>query len=291
MRRHVLPLAAAAVLALAAVPAPAGADHYSYRPGLAPAAANDPSCTSSEPPVVLVHGTFADMTESWQLYAPALRAAGYCPWALDLPERATADLETTAEALADFTWDVLEATGADEVAMVGHSQGGMQIRHVLLHAVQGDPGFDGLETRVTDAVSLSGSHQGTASQGHTGNQYADEPPHCPACTQQKASHPFYTDHLNAGEMTPGAADYTQVQTRYDEVVQPYDNAFIPVEDADDTAHVTNVLLQDACPQDPVEHVGMPYDPAGLEWTLHALATPGPADPDFVPATCGGIVAS
>lgn len=240
--------------------------------------------------MILVHGTFEDMTQNWAMYGPALRAAGYCPWGLDLPQRATVNLETTVEALANFTWDVLATTGADEVAMVGHSQGGTQIRHMLLHAEAGDPGFDGLETRVTDAVSLSGSHQGTEEQFHSG-QHADDPPHCEACTQQKTGHEFYTDHLNAGDWTPGTANYTQIQTKHDEIVQPHDNAFIPAEDADDRAHVTNVLLQDACPWDPYEHILIPYDPMGLEWTIHALEEPGPADPGFVPASCGGVVGS
>lgn len=290
MRRHVLPLAAAALVAvpaLALVPAPANAHHWSQAPGVAPPGTNDPDCTSDHEPVILVHGTLEDMTQNWAVFGPALRAAGYCPWALDLPDRASVDLETTVEALADFTWEVLATTGAEEVAMVGHSQGGMQIRHLVLHAVQGDPGFDGLETRVTDAVSLSGSHQGTEEQFHSG-QHADDTPHCRACSQQKAGHPFYTDHLNAGELTPGTANYTQIQTEHDEIVQPYENAFLPPADADDEAQVTNVLLQDACPWDPSEHLTIHYDPVALEWTLHALETPGPADPDFVPASCGGL---
>jgi hypothetical protein len=33
--------------------------------------------------VVLVHGTFADMTVSWNLISPALKASGYCVFALD----------------------------------------------------------------------------------------------------------------------------------------------------------------------------------------------------------------
>jgi hypothetical protein len=55
------------LLALAAAVTPANADHWSYAPGVPPPGANDPSCTSSEPPVILVHGTVADGTETWPI--------------------------------------------------------------------------------------------------------------------------------------------------------------------------------------------------------------------------------
>src|SRR4051794_5571356 len=61
---------------------------------------------------------------------------------------------------------------------------------------------------------------------------------CPACAQQAAGSPFITQ-LNAGDETPGSADYTNVVTRYDEVVTPYTSGFL----ASDGNAVTNVVLQ------------------------------------------------
>ena len=65
----------------------------------------------------------------------------------------------------------------------------------------------------------------------------------------------------------------------DLVVTPYPSAFLPR-----GPRTTNVLLQDDCPLDPVEHVSIIYDPVALQWIENALARPGPADPSFKP-TC------
>ena len=51
---------------------------------------------------------------------------------------------------------------------------------------------------------------------------------------------------------------------------------------------TNVVLQDRCPDDITDHVGIVYDPVALQWAMNALERPGPADPAFVPL-CGGAV--
>ena len=67
-----------------------------------PPGANDWSCkpTSAHPyPVVLVHGTFGDMTVSWNLISPRLKQDGYCVFALDYGNRATAPIEGSAAQL------------------------------------------------------------------------------------------------------------------------------------------------------------------------------------------------
>jgi hypothetical protein len=55
--------------------------------------------------------------------------------------------------------------------------------------------------------------------------------------------------------------------------------------------VTNVVLQDRCPQDSTEHVGVIYDPVALQWVRNALGRPCPADPAFVPACSGPAAGS
>ena len=101
---------------------------------------------------------------------------------------------------------------------------------------------------------------------------------CPACAQQAAGSSFITQ-LNSGDETPGTADYTNIVTRYDEVVTPYTSDFL----ASDGNAVTNVLLQDKCPNDTSEHLRTPYDPPAIQITLNALGRSGPADPAYQPA--------
>jgi hypothetical protein len=73
-------------------------------------------------------------------------------------------------------------------------------------------------------------------------------------------------------------DYTNIVTRYDVVVTPYTSGFL----AADGNAVTNVTLQDRCPNDTSEHLRTPYDPPAIQITLNALGRSGPADPAFQP---------
>jgi triacylglycerol lipase len=78
-----------------------------------------------------VHGTFGDMTVSWNLISPKLKQDGYCVFALDYGNRATGPIEDSAAQLRDFVARVLAATGARKVSLVGHSQGGMMPRYYI----------------------------------------------------------------------------------------------------------------------------------------------------------------
>jgi pimeloyl-ACP methyl ester carboxylesterase len=247
--------------ALLAVARPAAAQ----TPGVDPPLANDFSCrsTAHPVPVILVHGTFGDMTVSWNLFSPALVQAGYCVFALDLVNRGMAPMDQSADKLAAFIDDVRSRTGAAKVSLVGHSQGGMLGRYVAR--------FRGKLDVIDDIVGLAPSSHGTT------NPLA--PPLgivCPACAEQAAGSAFM-DKLNAGVEAPPPPSYTVISTRYDEVVTPFKSQALE--------GATNVVLQKRCPADVVDHVGIIYDPNALEWTINALDRAGPADPAFKP-TCG-----
>jgi triacylglycerol esterase/lipase EstA (alpha/beta hydrolase family) len=241
-------------------------------PGVSPPGANDFSCkpSASHPdPVVLVHGTFLDQTESWLPLSPQLKQKGYCVFALDYGQRGSRPIEGSGRQLADFVDGVLEATGAQRVKLVGHSQGGMLGRYYVK--------FLGGEGKVDEIVGLAPSNHGTTTPlAPPVAKYGD----CPACGQQVAGSAFMTQ-LNEGNQTPGDIDYTVVETKYDEVVTPYTSAFLPPGD-----RVTNVLLQDRCPADLSEHAALTDDPVALHWVLNALNRPGPADPGFAPNCIG-----
>ena len=165
---------------------------------------------------------------------------------------------------------VLAATGARKVSMVGHSQGGMMPRYYVK--------FLGGLTKVDDLVGLVPSNHGTQDTG-PGNPLSESLTGalCPACAQQSAGSPFLTN-LNAGDETPGHLSYTQITTRYDEVVTPYLSAYLAP-----GKKTTNITLQDLCPHDTSEHVIIPTDPVAIALVLNALGRKGPADPAFRPA--------
>src|SRR5689334_17543206 len=96
----------ALLLALAAAaPASAQENPIYLSPGIPPPGANNPSCkpAAAHPyPVILVHGTFGDMTVSWNSVAPALESHGFCVWALDYGRRGTGPIDQSADQLVAF---------------------------------------------------------------------------------------------------------------------------------------------------------------------------------------------
>jgi triacylglycerol lipase len=233
-----------------------------------PVGANDWGCRPSAErptPVVLVHGTFGDRRSLLDRLSSRIKAAGFCVFSLDYGDRATGPVEDSAAELSGYVDRVLAATGATKVSLVGHSQGGMMPRYYIKN-------LGGADT-VEDLVGLAPSNHGT----YRSQRLAPFEGFCYSCTQQSADSPFLAE-LNAGDESPGDVSYTNVVTRYDEVVVPYTSGYL-----EPAPQVTNVTLQDTCPLDLTEHLGIPQDGPAIRWTLDALTRPGPADPDFRPS--------
>jgi triacylglycerol lipase len=249
----------AAALVLLALAAPAGA-------APSPPGSNDPSCRPSAAhpyPVVLVHGTFLNQT-SWLTLAPQIQAAGYCVFSLDYGSNATGEIRASAAELGRFVDQVLMQTHAKKVAIVGHSQGGMMPRYWMK--------FLGGAAKVDELIGLAPSNHGT-----TNPLAGPLAPVCIACLEQAADSPFIAQ-LNAGGDTLPGVSYTVISTRYDEVVTPYTSQAL----SGPSRRVTNVVLQDRCPLDLVEHVTIQDDPVAARWVLNALGRSGPADAAFRP---------
>jgi triacylglycerol esterase/lipase EstA (alpha/beta hydrolase family) len=231
-----------------------------------PPGSNDPSCRPSAAhpyPVVLVHGTFLNQT-SWITLAPQIKAAGYCVFSLDYGNNGTGEIRQAAATLGSFVDQVLAQTHARKVAIVGHSQGGMMPRYWMK--------FLGGATEVDELIGMAPSNHGT-----TNPLASPLAPVCIACLEQAAGSSFLAQ-VNAGGDTLPGIDYTVISTRYDEVVTPYTSQAL----AGPPARVTNVVVQDRCPLDLVEHVTIQDDPVAARWVLNALGRTGPADPAFRP---------
>lgn len=288
--RHRMPVLAAALttvlaaMGLAAAASPAGASSlpviyngilgYAHiSPTASPPAANNWSCrpTTAHPrPVVLVHGTFGDMSDSWQALSPLLANNGYCVFALNygsasgsgsLGVYGIGDVAQSAQQLSAFVDQVLSATGASQVDVVGHSQGGMMPRYYIKSL--------GGSAKIHTLVGLAPSNHGTTLNGLTSlansfpgaNQFLGAL--CSACVEQESGSAFLTN-LNAGGDTVAGVNYTVIESRYDEVVTPYTSAFLS------GPNVTNITLQDQCFLDFGEHLSMPYDHIADTDVLNAL---------------------
>jgi triacylglycerol esterase/lipase EstA (alpha/beta hydrolase family) len=287
--RRSLVVAAAAVFALltAAGPSAAGPSGAAMLPVLyngllgyrhvsstaSPPGANVWSCKPSPAhprPVVLVHGTFGDMSDSWRALSPLLFDHGYCVFAFNygpysgsgrLGIYATGRIEDSARELSAFVNRVLAATRAGQVDVVGHSQGGMMPRYYIR--------FLGGAAKVHTLVGLAPSNQGTTLSGLLALARAfpgaSRLVHslCPACTEQLRGSSFLRD-LNATGVAAGRVRYTVIQSRNDEVITPYSSAFLS------GPNVTNITLQRQCRLDHGEHLSMPYDSIADRDVLNAL---------------------
>ncbi|MCW3025860.1 MAG: lipase class 2 [Solirubrobacterales bacterium] len=260
-------------------------------PSASPPGANNWSCkpsTAHPRPVILVHGTFEDMSGSWQALSPLLYNHGYCVFALNYGSYegsgqfgiyATGDIAQSAEQLAGFVTQVLAATGARKVDLVGHSQGGMMPRYYLR--------FLGGAKYLHTLVGLSPSNHGTTLDGiftlasllGIDSAFGF---HCPACEQQEAGSAFLAK-LNAGGDTVAGVHYTVIQSANDEVVTPYASAFLS------GTNVTNTLLQTQCVLDQGEHLSAPYDHIADTDVLNALDPAHKITPACTPVlpTVGG----
>jgi triacylglycerol esterase/lipase EstA (alpha/beta hydrolase family) len=242
-------------------------------PNSSPPGANDWSCRPSSlhpDPVVLVHATFADMADNFSSISPLLYDYGYCVYAFNYggaagsPVQGVNDIAAGAATLSAFVDRVRASTGAAKVDLVGHSQGGMMPRYYL--------DFLGGAAKVNRMVSLAPSSHGTTLDGLTtlgtdlnilgiANNLLNTA--CTACVEQEVGSPFMTN-LNAGGDTVPGVTYTVIETRYDEVVTPYQSALLS------GSHVTNIVLQDQCGLDLTDHIGIAFDVIALTDMLNAL---------------------
>jgi triacylglycerol esterase/lipase EstA (alpha/beta hydrolase family) len=250
--------------------------HAMAHPDTPPAGSNDWSCQPSAAhpnPVVLVHGTAENMTYNWYTLSPLLANEGYCVFALNYgqdPETPTLGLPgashpggvrpiaESAEELDAFVDRVLAATGAAEVDIVGHSQGGMMPRYYTR--------FLGGAAEVDKLVGLAPSNHGSTLHGLNNIPGVPELTALglgPSVMDQQPDSEFMQKLNEGGDTVPGVT-YTVIATRYDEVVTPPESSFL------DGPNVTNIMLQDRCPLDLSEHMAISFDANALGHVLNAL---------------------
>lgn len=247
-------------------------------PDRSPAGTNDWGCRPSAAhprPVVLVHGTFGNAYDSWSGLAPVLEHYGYCVFAVNYGAPAgsmfkgTGDIPTSAAQIGQFVDLVRARTGAAEVDLVGHSQGGSVARYYA-NLIGGD-------AKVGAVVGLAPSNHATTLVGLVtlGRFLRVIDPifaltnwaGLPSLQQQADPNSAFFRALNGnGETRPGLR-YVNIATKFDEVVTPYRQAFIAQGPG---ATVQNTTLQDVCGQDLTDHLGIVYDTNVYQLVLNAL---------------------
>ncbi|WP_227980395.1 esterase/lipase family protein [Nocardia spumae] len=244
---------------------------------------NDWSCRpdAAHPhPVILMHGALSNAYANWSMFSPRMKAAGYCVFGLnyggaqDSPIQGSGNMRGGAGQLAVFVDQVLAATSADKVDIVGHSEGGIVPLYYInklggadkVHAMIGlEPATNGIDVyhlaplvsdvpflRFLQAVYVPAGRDGTA-----GSKFVQE--------------------IGEGGMTRPQVHYTTIISRSDLVIT------VPEAQLPPAPNVTNVVTQDVCPKSGTTHTGAIYDEISLRLVLNALDPSTSATPpcDFV----------
>ena len=222
--------------------------------------------TAAHPyPVVLVHGTLENEGSNWITLAPLLADNRYCVYALNYGNSGTADIPTSARQLSTFVNHVLAYTGASQVDIVGHSQGGMMPNYYIK--------FLGGASKIHTLIGLAPSNHGTTVGGLANLlttpgirrlfDHVLDVLGLPALEQQVVNSAFETHLFAGGDTVPGPR-YVVIETTHDEIVTPYTTAFLNGPD------VTNITIQNQCPSDGTEHIGIVMDQPVAENVLNQL---------------------
>jgi triacylglycerol esterase/lipase EstA (alpha/beta hydrolase family) len=247
-------------------PSPPGSNHWRCQPS-----------REHPDPVVLVHGTGANQYENWSYLAPILARHGYCVFSLTYGRNPLAPpplsqfgglrpMEDSARQLAQFIDRVREATGADKVDIVGHSEGSLMPDYYVK--------FLGGDRYVHRYIGMTPLWRGSKlppfyQLDRMARYYGFGPeakalvaPFCAACREELHGSEFIRKMNSAGGPRVPGVIYTMIMTKYDEFVIPYTSGYL------DGAR--NIVLQDHCPNDYSEHAAVAGDPVTTQFVLNAL---------------------
>jgi hypothetical protein len=227
---------------------------------------------ASQPPVLLVPGTTlnpqADFSYGWQ---PSLAKLGIPFCTIALPGNSMGDIQVAGEYVV-YAIRTMHAAYGGRIDIIGHSQGGMVPRWALRF-------WPDTRAMVDDLIGLSPSNHGTYDADFICKLS------CASAIWQQRRAANFLAALNSGQETFPGISYTNVYTLTDEVVVPN---FGPA--ASSALHggggtITNVPIQQVCPADLTEHIGVGvYDNTAYALALDALTHAGPAVPSRVSAT-------
>lgn len=279
----------------------AGTPYELTDPGGSLPGSNDWNCkpTAEHPdPVVLVHGTGAGAQTGWGAYAPLLANEGYCVYALtygalDVPWPLSAlggmkRIEDSSAQLAAFVARVRSATGAARVDLIAHSQGNI-VGQYYVKRLGGAGEVDKFVAIAAPWLGTYGDNMNVLRAfgarlgiGVAAVDAAIGMGVCQPCAQMVGGDPFMTA-LDADGVYAPSVTYTNLDTRYDEIVVPYTSGLVP-----GGPNVTNVVMQDGCSADYSDHLAIVGSRRAATVALNALDPehPRPVPCEFVPPFTG-----
>jgi triacylglycerol esterase/lipase EstA (alpha/beta hydrolase family) len=238
-RRRVLAVAAALVLVLAA-----GVAALAALGGTGPGAP-EAVRRAGEVPVLLVPG-YNGTAASMATLAARLRAGGREVEVVELPDRGTRDLRSSAEALGA----AVDRSGAARVDLVGYSAGGVVIRLLLADPARA--------LRARRVVLLGSPNHGTELAGAAG---ALDPGMCGSICQMAPGSGLLAE-LNRGDETPPGPRFFSIWTALDQTVVPPSTAALD--------GATNIRVQDVCPSARLGHGDLITSPLALGLVVEAV---------------------
>ncbi|GAB3945827.1 esterase/lipase family protein [Corynebacterium tapiri] len=250
-------------------------------PAIAGSPVNDTTCQVKEgqSPVLFLHGTGADANHFKDAYQ-VLAAEGYCTFTVNYggaPGRIAygwADLDASAQQVAEAVDHVKDVTGAPKVTLVGHSQGGTLTKKYIQQL--------GGAGNVDRVVSLGATYRGTDVNGGILREVFDTWPAfwdtlvSPASFQQVRSQgvvkPQISELMEHPDAAPGIV-YTAVYTPKDTTAtstfatdSPYGKNDTSVVHGGEPGYVVNVNADEACGYAPIgrAHDSLPWNPVTVQ---------------------------
>lgn len=238
-------------------------------------------------PVVLIHGTWLNMYNTFSMIAPALVEAGHAVFAFNYGRDsrpwtgrpkgvfATASMLEAQVEVASFIDAVLERTGASQVDIIGHSQGVAQARLYLTES-GGARLDDASKSKVRRLIGIGGSNHGTTLSGvdsllrkldkkGRGDSLAMRVLG-PAALDQRLGSEVVTQLNRFGDTVPGV-EYTMICSRFDQIVTPWRTQMLHGKEGHS---VKNVLVQTGNIKDFSDHLAILYSPRVIDLILETL---------------------
>ena len=263
----------------------AGAAQALTSPGADLPGANDWSCrpTPDKPrPVVLVHGTTGGAVTNWATYGPLLHNEGFCvytltygalpgqPWPVSLLGGLSDITEVSVPQVGEFVDRVLESTGAEQVDLIGHSQG------TLVSGLVAKVGRPGKVHTVASIAPLWRGSTGTGSaaigtalaSGDRGRAVEI----APALGQMAAGSEMLEMLWADGSPYAPGVNYLNLVTLHEQIVQPYTSGVV------EGPRATNIVIQEGCEQNHAEHLAIASDGRTADFILNALDPANPREP-------------